>query len=152
MPPGPALCHNREILTQTEITLDGNSAELARLAGAVAEFCREHALDEPIEFDLNLVLEELFMNSVLHGGCEGVPEAACVRLRIVPTGVEVAYVDRGFPFNPLDAPQPDLKAPLMERRAGGLGIHLLRRIMQNVRYDRSANGNELVMIRRMESK
>jgi serine/threonine-protein kinase RsbW len=152
LPPGPRLCHNREILTQTEITLDGNSAELGRLAGALTTFCREHALDEAIEFDLNLVLEELFMNSVLHGGCEGVPQAACVRLRIVPAGVEVAYLDRGFPFNPLDAPQPDLTAPLMERRAGGLGVHLLRQIMRDVRYYRSPDGNELKMVRRMKPK
>ena len=92
------------------------------------------------------------MNSVLHGGCQGVPHAACVRLRIAAEAVEVEYLDRGFPFNPLDAPQPDLTAPLMERQDGGLGVHLIRQIMRDVRYHRSANGNELTMTRRMEPK
>ena len=127
------MCNNREILTQTEIALDGSTAELERLAAAVTGFCREHALDDEIEFDLNLVLEELFMNSVLHGGCRGVSNAACVRLRIAAEGVEVEYLDRGFPFNPLDAPQPDLAAPLMEREDGGLGVHLIRQIMRDSR-------------------
>jgi anti-sigma regulatory factor (Ser/Thr protein kinase) len=89
---------------------------------------------------------------VVHGGCRGVPHAACVRLRIVANGVEVEYRDRGFPFNPLDAPPPGLAAPLMERQAGGLGVHLVREIMQDVRYHRSANGNELTMLRRMDPK
>jgi serine/threonine-protein kinase RsbW len=146
------LCNNREILTQTEIALNGSTAELERLAAAVAGFCREHALGEQIEFDLNLVLEELFMNSVLHGGCRGLPQAACVRLRIAAEGVEVEYLDRGFPFNPFDAPQPDLTVPLMERQDGGLGVHLIRQIMRDVRYHRSADGNEIRMIRRMEPK
>jgi len=119
---------------------------------AVAEFCRVHGLDDSVEFDLNLVLEELFTNTVRHGGCEGVPQAARVRLRLAPPGVEVNYRDQGLPFNPLDAPPPDLNVPLLERKVGGLGLHLVREIMQDVRYQRSGEMNQLTMLRRTEPK
>ena len=74
------MCHNQAVLGCTEITLDGNLHELGRLAEEVAWFCEENALDTEVEFDLNLAMEELFTNAVRHGGCEGVKEAARVRL------------------------------------------------------------------------
>ena len=80
------------------------------------------------------------------------PDAARVRLRLVPAGVEVQYSDRGRPYNPLDAPPPDLEAPLEEREIGGLGVHLLRRTMSDLRYERSGDCNRLTMIRRLEPK
>jgi anti-sigma regulatory factor (Ser/Thr protein kinase) len=146
------LCHNRPILAETEIALSGSVGELERLATAVSDFCRAHALDEDVEFDLNLVLEELFTNSVSHGGCGGVADAVRIRLRAAAEGVELEYLDRGLPFNPLDAASPDITAPLRDRPDGGLGVHLVREIMQDVRYRRVAETNELKMIRRMEAK
>ncbi len=151
--PGPAaLWENHPILTEADIALQGSVNELERLVTAVGEFCRAHGLDENVEFDLNLVLEELFTNSVRHGGCQGMPGAARVRLRMSAGGVEVEYSDRGRPYNPLDAPEPNLDAPLMDRQPGGLGVHLVRQIMHDVRYRRAVDTNELSMIRRMEPK
>jgi len=105
-----------------------------------------------VEFDLNLVLEELFTNSVRHGGCGGVADAVRIRLRAAAEGIELEYRDRGAPFNPLNAASPDLTAPLLDRPDGGLGVHLVRQVMQDVRYRRVAETNELKMIRRMEPK
>jgi serine/threonine-protein kinase RsbW len=152
LPPRSALCHNRAILTETEIALNGSAAELERLATAISDFCRAHALDDDVEFDLNLVLEALFTNSVRHGGCAGVADAVRIRLRAAAEGVELEYLDRGVPFNPLNAAPPDLAAPLLDRPDGGLGVHLVRQIMRDLRYRRVTEGNELKMIRRMEPK
>jgi serine/threonine-protein kinase RsbW len=132
--------------------LSGSIGELERLVAEVAEFCREHELDDAVEFDLNLVLEELFTNSVRHGGCAAAPDAARIRLRATADGVELLYSDGGRPFDPLNVPAPDLNLPLLEREPGGLGVHLVRQIMQDVRYRRTGDRNELTMVRRMEPK
>ena len=84
----------------------------------MAEFCAANSLDDEAEFQLNLVLEELFVNSVRHGGCEGVPGAAHVRLRCAPDGVEVEYRDRGRPFDPTAAPQADIRSPCRNAAPG----------------------------------
>lgn len=135
-----------------EIALDGSVTELERLAAGVAGFCQLYGFDESVEFDLNLVLEELFTNTVRHGGLRDQPNAARIRMRAAGQDVEVEYRDRGVAFNPLEAPEPDIHAPLSERRPGGLGIHLVRQIMQDVRYRRADGENELTMVRRMEAK
>jgi anti-sigma regulatory factor (Ser/Thr protein kinase) len=143
------LWHNRAILRDQEISLEGNIRELERLSEWIAEFCAANGLEGEIEFDLNLVLEELFTNSVRHGGCDGIRDAAHIRLRLVPDGVAVEYSDRGAAFNPLDAPEPDVTAPLMERKPGGLGMFMVRRVVQDLRYRRRGESNEITMTRRM---
>jgi anti-sigma regulatory factor (Ser/Thr protein kinase) len=149
--PPPALWHNRAILRDWEISLEGNVRELERLTAGIAGFCAANALDSDVEFDLNLVLEELFSNSLRHGGCEGMPDAAHVRLSLTADGVALEYSDRGAAFNPLDAPEPDLARPLTERSAGGLGVHLVRRVVQDLRYRRRGESNQITMTRRMQT-
>jgi anti-sigma regulatory factor (Ser/Thr protein kinase) len=139
--------HNHAILTETEFVLHGNLGELKRLAAETARFCREESLSGEVEFDLNLVLEELFTNSVTHGGCAGMENAVQVRLQVRDNGVLLEYSDRGRPFDPLTAPEPDLEAPLQERGIGGLGVHLVRQIMRDVDYRRADGWNRIVMRR-----
>ena len=139
--------HNQAILTETEFVLHGSRSELERLAAETERFCREHSLADEVEFDLNLVLEELFTNSVRHGGCDGLENAVQVRLQLHNDGVHVEYADRGRPFDPLTAPAPNLDAPLEERSAGGLGVHLMRQIMSGLEYCRAGEWNRMTMRR-----
>ena len=91
-----------------ELNLAGDLKQLEHLAVSIRRFCEEHALGEDVDFRLNLVLEELFTNSVRHGGCKGMALAASVQLRREDRDVLVEYADRGQPFDPEDAPPPDL--------------------------------------------
>ena len=147
MKASPRLCHNRAIPYEADFFLNGSLRELDRLADEVGRFCSEHSLGEDAVFELNLVLEELFVNTVRHGGCEGMDNAARVRLQS-GDGVEVEYSDHGLPFDPTQAAEPDIHALLDERQPGGLGIHLVRKIMQDVRYSRVDDWNRIVMRRR----
>jgi len=141
------LWHNQAILTDTEFVLHGSVGELQRLAAETATFCREHSLGDEVEFDLNLVLEELFTNAVSHGECAGMEKAVQVRLQLLNDGVHVEYADRGRPFDPLTAPEPNLDASLEERRVGGLGVHLVRQIMRDLEYRRAGDWNRITMRR-----
>jgi len=143
----PSLWHNQAILIETEIVLQGRLGELPVLVAGVAGFCRQHSLPDDVEFDLNLVLEELFTNSIGHGGCAGMEDAVHVRLRLLDTAVAVEYADRGLPFSPLTAPVPNLEASLDERALGGLGVHLIRKIMRDIEYCRDGDWNRTTMRR-----
>jgi serine/threonine-protein kinase RsbW len=129
------------------LLLDGKLSELSRLAAETARFCLEHALGEDVEFELNLVLEELFSNAVRHGGCEGLPDATSVQLEMQTGRVAIEFADRGTPFDPTAAPTPDLEASLEERQTGGLGIHLVRQTVRDLRYERVNGWNRLTMWR-----
>ena len=141
------LCHNRAILTEVDFALDGKMRELEVLASEVSRFCQGNGLSSDVEFDLNLVLEELFTNSLRHGGCEGMEEAAHVRLRSSPEGVLVEFADRGVAFDPLGAPEPDTGASLADRPDGGFGIQFVRQVMRDLEYRRADGWNRLTMRR-----
>jgi anti-sigma regulatory factor (Ser/Thr protein kinase) len=138
------------ILGETEIRLDGDLSELPRLAEAVACFCRSNSLGAGMELNLNLVLEELFANVVAHGGCKGMKDAVAVRLARTGDGIALEFTDRGSPFDPADAPLPDLAAPLAERQFGGLGLHFVRSLARISAYRREDGWNRLDLRLAME--
>jgi serine/threonine-protein kinase RsbW len=129
------------------MVLNGHLGELARLTAEIEQFCGRHALPEDVESDLVLVLEELFVNSIRHGGCEGMEGAAEVQFSMLADGVALEYADRGTPFDPTQAPAADVTAPLADRLKGGLGIHLMRQIMRDFEYHRLDGWNRLRMRR-----
>ena len=137
----PPMCHNLAILSDADFALDGSLSELARLAAETERFCRERSLDSEVEFDLNLALEELFTNALRHGGCEGMEKAVHVRLQVAAGDVCVEFRDRGRAFDPATAPPPQIG------RIGGLGIHLVREIMRDLRYQRAGEWNQITMRR-----
>jgi anti-sigma regulatory factor (Ser/Thr protein kinase) len=102
-------------------------------------------LSEEIEFDLNLALEELFVNSVRHGGCEGLENSARVRMVYEGGFVSVEFRDRGRPFDLTQACEPGPLEPLADLCAGGLGIHLVRSFMGDVEYRRTGEWNHITM-------
>lgn len=139
--------HNQAILSEAKFALQGSLKELERLAAEVEQFCAANRLDGEAAFQLNLALEELFVNAVRHGGCEGIADAAQIRLIAEAGGVQVQFRDRGRAFDPTEAPAAGLLTPLAEREAGGLGIHLVREIMREIEYRREDGWNVLRMRR-----
>lgn len=133
------------ILTEPAINLDGNLKELDRLAAWLSRYCSEAGLGDDIQFRLNLALEELFTNAVRHGGCAGMPDAAAIHLCREAGEVLVEYIDRGRPFDPADAPKPDLDSPLAERVPGGLGLHFVRQLAADFEYHRVDERNRITL-------
>jgi anti-sigma regulatory factor (Ser/Thr protein kinase) len=120
-------------------------AELKRLNRIVAEFWAEHSLPSDLESDVTLALEEIVVNIIRYGFPEGGKHEILIRLSLEDGAVAVAVEDQGVPFNPLEAPPPDLESPLEKRRIGGLGIHIVKSIVDAVDYRREAGRNCLTL-------
>jgi len=132
-----------------ELKLPNSLAALARLHAVVEEFCRQRAIHPDIAFKIDLALEELFTNIVRYGYNDHRPHEIVVRLKGGHDSVRISIEDDARHFNPLLAPAVDVNAPAAERRIGGLGIHLVRNLLDQVRYQRRPVGNRLIMIKRL---
>lgn len=137
---------------RVEVKLPNSLAALAQLHAVVGQFCRRRAIHPDTEFKIDLALEEVFTNIVRHGYDDGRPHEIVVRLHGNRERIRIHIEDDGRHFNPLLAPAVDLDAALAERRIGGLGIHLVRRLMDQVRYRRQADGNQLTLVKRLAGK
>jgi anti-sigma regulatory factor (Ser/Thr protein kinase) len=122
-------------------------SELDHLAMIVHQFGEKHDLSEKIVFALNLALDELITNSIKYGYKESGEHTILVRLSFVPGEVTLVMEDDGGPFNPLEAQEPDITCPVEQRAVGGLGLHLLRNLMDEIHYERR-DGKNLVRIRK----
>ena len=100
-------------------------------------------------FQVLLAVDEACTNVAryAYGGSPGTLELECSFDDPVLT---ILLRDHGSPFDPRNAPDPDLSAGVEDRNIGGLGVFLIREIMDNVKYSFSdENGNELVMEKRI---
>ena len=132
-----------------ELRLVNDFAAMAELAERVEHFGVEQRLAANVVNALNVVLDEAVSNAINHGYDVGVRGEIAVRLRRRPDSVLVEVEDDGRPFDPLQAPPPDLTLPLEQRPVGGLGIHLIRNLMDEVSYARVGGKNVLKMAKHL---
>lgn len=122
--------------------------QLSILAEFVLACAQRFGVQESDLFAIQMAVDEAATNIILHGyqeaGREGDFQVRCWR---EGTDFFVQLRDRGRPFDPGLVPEPDLESPLEERREGGLGIFLMRRLMDRVEFSTEGEENVLTMVR-----
>lgn len=115
----------------------------------VAEVARKGGFSEKEIYSLQLAADEAASNIIEHAYA-GVSNASLeVTCDFNGSELIITMRDNGKPFDPSKVKQPNLKADLSERQIGGLGMYLMRKLMDNVRYEaNSRTGNILTMTKR----
>ena len=132
---------NHEISLQVKNQL----FEIQRLSALVEAFAREHQMPGSSAFQINLVLDELVTNVISYGYRDGAEHLIDLRMKLSGEELTIVMEDDGLPFNPLEQAAPQLDKPIAEKEVGGLGIFLVRKLMESVEYRREADKNILVM-------
>jgi serine/threonine-protein kinase RsbW len=127
------------------IELRRDLAELAMLTECLEQFGERHGLAPSIVSTMNLALEEAVTNVIDYGFDDG--DTPVIRIELAHEGgcFTASVEDNGRPFDPLQATLPDTQASLEQREIGGLGITLIRKLMDEVRYSRQGSRNVLVL-------
>ena len=134
-------------MSSIETTIKNSIAEIARVVALVEELASVQQLPPSSIWPLNVALDEVLSNIISYGHEDGAEHEICVRVS-VEHGLVVAEVeDDGKAFDPLAAPTPEIDVPLEERSVGGLGIHIVRNLMDEVTYSRIAGRNRLTLKR-----
>jgi anti-sigma regulatory factor (Ser/Thr protein kinase) len=135
------------------ITVPGKPGELRHLHAFLGAFWARHDLPPGDAMRMELGLEEVFINVVTHGlaSVEMVNAPVTVDLRLQDGSLELGVEDSGPAFDPLAQGPVDTTSGMATRRMGGLGIHLVRTMLDDVRYERVGDRNRLVMIARLGS-
>ena len=132
-----------------ELRLTNDLDAMAGLPDWVERFATDRRLPPDVIHDLHVVLDELVNNAISYGYDAGARGEIVVRLRHAPDHLAVEVEDDGRPFDPLQAPPPDLTSPLAERQVGGLGVHIVKNLMDEVAYARVGGKNVLKLLRNL---
>jgi anti-sigma regulatory factor (Ser/Thr protein kinase) len=131
----------------TRIELANDLSEIPKLATAVEAFGAAHALSDGTIFALNLVLEEVVTNVISYGYAEPGPRVIAIELAVDGKHLHAVVADDAKAFNPLEREEPSLEGGVEERPVGGLGVHLLKTLMDDVSYRRE-NGRNILSMRK----
>ena len=133
---------------QLKLKVETNPSELERISAAVEDIGQRENWPAQFIFRVNLVLEELGLNIMNYGHDEGLHEFE-ITLTSEADVLRIEVTDDGRPFDPLnEAPEPDLDASVDDRQVGGLGIYLVRTMVDEMSYRREQDKNHLTLVAR----
>ena len=146
------LCISKQAPKRT-LFITNEMSEVTKLKQFMEGAAREFGIPDDIQLSLNLAVEEAVVNVINYAypkGTEGdieinITNSPIPDLSESSTEVIFTIIDEGVPFDPTTHDEADTTSELEERQIGGLGIHLIRNIMDRVEYQRDGNSNKLTM-------
>jgi len=127
------------------VELKNNLREIERLARIADDFERRHQLSAETSHNVKVALDEILTNIISYAYDDTREHIIVIRLSLDQEKLTVEVEDDGRPFNPLNVPEPDTKELLEERPIGGLGIYLVRKLIDELEYRRQNDRNILIM-------
>lgn len=129
-----------------KIEIENDLSELEVAIERFKAFADDHGMSQKLSQKVKTVLDEVLNNVVSYAFQDGARHLIEVTLRLTDRSLTVAVRDDGVPFNPLGQDTPQTDQAVDERQIGGLGIHLVRNLTDEVSYQRHSDANVLTMM------
>lgn len=133
-----------------KLVIKNDISEISKLATFVEELSEEFNLTPELNFNLNLVLEEAVSNVILYAYGKEVQKEITLLANMSNNNLIFVLTDSGKEFDPTKVPDADVTLSAEEREIGGLGIFLIRQIMDMVEYQRIDGKNVLTMQKQLD--
>src|SRR5687767_15910207 len=117
------------------MSIGGDSGEVGRVNAAFADFAETHVVPAAVRRSMSVALDELLTNTIWYG-LPDVGSEVTVEVELHPDRLTTTVTDNGKPFDPFGRSAPDTTLTVEARPTGGLGIHLVRQLVEDVSYDR----------------
>ena len=142
----------RDVRMRKSITLPNDTEEVPRLAAFVDEVCEAVGFSASVTMQMNLAIEEAVVNVMKYAYPSGTRGDVTVEAVSDDVRLKFTIIDSGKPFDPTVQADADISLSAKERSIGGLGIHLVRQIMDSINYERIDNLNVLTLRKKIKSE
>ncbi len=132
------------------MVIKNDLTELENLSMQIDKFCNLQGISKRDTFKLNLVVDEVFTNIVSYGFSNQKEHLIRIDIQIIGDELTIRIEDDGMPFDPTAIPENDLGCSVENRPIGGLGLHLINRIMNQLSYSRVGNKNILILTKTLD--
>jgi anti-sigma regulatory factor (Ser/Thr protein kinase) len=129
------------ISTVFEAKIKNDINEIKLLIKNLNAFLHSRQIIGWILYAVNIAVEEPLVNIINHGCNQDALQTIKVKVSLNIEDITILLIDDGEAFNPLSIPHLDLRKPPIDRPMGGLGMHLVRNIMQSMWYERKDDKN-----------
>ena len=132
-----------------KLTLHNDVQQISKLADFVDTIAEEASIDPSLAMSLNLALEEAVTNVVMYAYPAGEEGDVDIVAELSDGSLLFTISDKGIPFDPTKKEDADITLGVEERQIGGLGIFLVRQLMDTVEYERKDGYNILTMEKKL---
>ena len=131
--------------SEVKVTVKNRIEDLLRVNSLFESFATQHDISGRLRYHLLVSIEEILTNIIKYGFDEEGVHPIHITFRRVEEQIEMEFEDRGREFNPLEIGEPDLDSPIEDRQLGGLGIHLVKKMVDEAKYRREGDRNILLL-------
>lgn len=132
------------------LNIHNNIAEISQLAPFLDEVAEAYGIAPDVSFKLNLALDEALANSISYAYPEGTEGSITLEADVDGDDLLFHLIDEGTPFDPTKEGDVDITLSVEERPIGGLGIFLIKQMMDSVTYKRVDNKNILELRKKIK--
>lgn len=136
-------------MKQIHITLPNDVQTVPQLNIFVDEACEAAELDMSTTIKMNLAIEEAVVNVMSYAYPNGIKGAVDIDALVTDDELKFVISDKGTPFDPTQQAEVDTSLSAEERTIGGLGIHLIRQIMDTIHYEHTDDRNMLTLSKKL---
>jgi anti-sigma regulatory factor (Ser/Thr protein kinase) len=130
---------------EVKLTVKNRIEDLLRVNSIFESFATQHDIGGRLRYHLLVSIEEILTNIIKYGFDEQGVHPIHITFRLVLENVEMEFEDRGREFNPLEVDEPNLETAIEDRQLGGLGIHLVKKMVDVAQYRREGDRNILLL-------
>jgi serine/threonine-protein kinase RsbW len=129
-----------------KMTIHSNFSELEKIREFVQSAALSFGFSEDDAFQISLAVDEAITNLIKYSFRDNSQHNVTIEINPQPNEFEVNILDKGAPFDPMHVPSPDMEEYMRKYQKGGLGIHIMRSVMDKISYhpsNKTSNTNVL---------
>ncbi len=134
------------------IRIENKLSEIAKVNEKLDEFAGQFDMPPAIAATFHIIFDDLLNNVISYGFNDEQRHLIDITMELTANSIIVTVADDGVPFNPIDETAPDTKLSVEDRQIGGLGIHLVINMVDDISYQRTGDKNVLTLMKSFQGK
>jgi anti-sigma regulatory factor (Ser/Thr protein kinase) len=139
-------------MPEVTVRIENDLSEIAKVDEKLDEFAEQFGVPPAIAATFHIIFDDLLNNVISYGYNDEQRHFIDISLKLTASGLIVSIADDGVPFNPLAETAPDTTLSIEDRPIGGMGIHLVINMVDDISYQRTADKNVLTLTKSFQSK
>ena len=129
-------------MSMRELDIEAKTENLDQVLAFVDEELEKYECGMKTQMQIDIAVEEIFVN-IAHYAYNPAVGKATIRIEVTEGIVSLTFIDNGVPYDPLAKEDPDITLSAEERQIGGLGIFMVKKSMDDVKYEYKDGSNIL---------
>ena len=139
-------------MPEATVRIENDLSEIAKVDEKLDDFAEQFGVPPAIAATFHIIFDDLLNNVMSYGFSDEQCHFIDISLELTESSLIVSIADDGVPFNPLAETAPDTTLSIEDRPIGGLGIHIVVNMVDDISYQRTADKNVLTLTKSFQGK